>query len=91
MNELPLRLTVSNVRTATYETAQYLVRFLLDKSKYAINSAKEFVNYIKIDGSRWLHEVAFDVTFAFKNVLLDGKQCHGRTWRYLYNTPRKRN
>ena len=49
VNDLPLRPIVSNIGTATYETAKYLAKLLspLSKSNYTINSTKQFVNHIR--------------------------------------------
>ena len=71
---LPLRLIVSNIGTATYETAKYPAKLLspFSKSNYAINSTKQFVNHIRKqkvpDGYQM---VSFDVTSLFTNVPLD--------------------
>ena len=73
-NDLPLRPIVSNIGTATYETAKYLAKLLspLSKSNYTINRTKQFVNHIRKqkvpDG---YHIVLFDVTSLFTNVPLD--------------------
>ena len=74
LNGLPLRLIVSNIGTAAYETAKYLAKLLspLSKSNYTINSTKQFVNHIRKqkvpDGYQM---VSFDVTSLFTNVPLD--------------------
>ena len=46
---LTLRPIVSNISTATYETAKYLASLLtpLSKSEFTINNTKEFVKYIQ--------------------------------------------
>ena len=73
-NGLPLRPTVSNIETATYETTKYVAKLLspLSKSNYTKNSTKQFVNHIRKqkvqDGYQM---VSFDVTSHFTNVPLD--------------------
>ena len=73
VNDLPLGPTVSNIRTAMYETAKYLAKLLspLGKSKYTINNSKQFAKCIKKqkvpDGYQM---VSFDVTSLFTNVPL---------------------
>ena len=49
VDDLPLRPIISNIGTATYETAKYLANLLapLGKSKYTITNTKEFVKYIQ--------------------------------------------
>lgn len=74
MNKLPLRPVLSNIRTATSETAKYLVKFLSPpgKSICTINSTRKLVNYIKnqkvLDGYLM---VSSHVTRPFIMVLLD--------------------
>ena len=74
VDDLPLRPIVSNIGTATYETGKYLAKLLspLSKSDYTINSAKQFVNYIRKqkvpDGYQM---VSFDATSLFTNVPLE--------------------
>ena len=74
MNKLPLRPVLSNIRTATSETAKYLVKFLSPpgKSICTINSTRQLVNYIKnqkvLDGYLM---VSSHVTRPFIMVLLD--------------------
>ena len=74
VDNLPLRPIVSNIATATYETAKYLAKLLLplSKSNYTINRTKQFVNHIRKqkvqDGYQM---VSFDVTSLFTNVPLD--------------------
>ena len=71
---LPLRPIVSNIGSATYETAKYLAKLLspLSKSDCTINTTKQFVNYIRKqmvpDGYQM---VSFDVTSLFTIVPLD--------------------
>ena len=49
VDDLTLRPIVSNIDTATYETAKYLASLLapLSKSEFTINNTKEFVKYIQ--------------------------------------------
>ena len=73
-DDLPLRPIISNIGTATYETAKYLANLLapLGKSKYTITNTKEFVKYIQkqkvLDGYKM---VSFDVVSLFTNVPLE--------------------
>lgn len=74
MNKLPLRPVLSNIRTATSETAKYLVKFLspLGKSICTINSTRQLVNYIK--NQKVLDDylmVSSHITCPFTMVLLD--------------------
>ena len=74
VKELPLRLIISNLNTATYQLLCYLVKILfsLSRSQYMVESSNEFVNVIKqqvIPSSYKL--VSFDVKPVFKNVPLD--------------------
>ena len=72
--ELPLRPVISNIGTATYELSKYLADLLkpLTKSKYSIDSTKDFVNKIR---SKSIHQdyelVSFDVVSLFTSVPLD--------------------
>ena len=74
MDNLPLRPIISNVDTATYKTAKYLAQLLspLAKSRYTLNSTKDFINKVKDiripDGYTM---VSFDVVNLFTNVPLD--------------------
>ena len=49
LQDLPLRLVISNVGTASYQLAKYLAKLLspLSKSQYTVNSTKEFIDMIK--------------------------------------------
>ena len=49
INELPLRLIVSNIGTATYHLSKYVAELLspLSESEYTIKNAKHFVEKIK--------------------------------------------
>jgi len=74
VEDLPIRPIVSSIGTATYETSKYLANLLapLAKSKYTVDSTKEFVERMKeksIDEEFEL--VSFDVTSLFTNVPLD--------------------
>ena len=73
VKELPLRLIISNLNTATYQLLCYLVKILfsLSRSQYMVESSNKFVNVIKqvIPSSYKL--VSFDVKTVFKNVPLD--------------------
>ena len=73
VKELPLRLIISNLNTATYQLLCYLVKILfsLSRSQYMVESSNKFVNVIKqqvIPSSYKL--VSFDVKPVFKNVPL---------------------
>ena len=74
VDDLTLRPIVSNIGTATYETAKYLASLLapLSKSEFTISNTKEFVEHIKKqkvpDGYKM---VSFDVAVMFTNVSLE--------------------
>ena len=74
VGDLTLRPIVSNIGTATYETAKYLARLLapLSKSEFIINNTKEFVKFIQKqkvpDGYKM---VSFDVASLFTDVPLE--------------------
>ena len=71
---MPLSPIISNIGTATYETAKYLANLLapLGKSKYTVTNTKKFVKYIQKqevpDGYKM---VSFDVVSLFINVPLE--------------------
>ena len=73
-NDLPIRIIVSNINTATYNLAKYLTKLLapLRKLEYIIKSTKDFIGKVKakevLDGYRM---VSFDVKFPFTNLPLD--------------------
>ena len=74
VNQLPVRPIISNIGTATYKTSKYLAKLLapLTKSKYSINSTKEFIMHtknLKIEENQEM--VSFDVSNLFTNVPLD--------------------
>ena len=74
VSKLPLRPIVSNIGTATHKTAQYLSELLspLAKSKYTIQSTRDFVERIrKIEVPRGYKMISFDVVSLFTNVPLD--------------------
>ena len=65
---------ISNIGTATYETAKYLASLLapLSKSEFTINNTKEFVKYIqkqKVPDGYTM--VSSDVASLFTNVPLE--------------------
>ena len=74
VDNLPVRPIVSSIGTATYETSKYLANLLapLAKSKYTVESSKEFISRIK---GKTIHNefelVSFDVTSLFTNVPLE--------------------
>ena len=71
VDDLTLRPIVSDIGTATYETAEYLTSLLapLSQSELTINNTKEFIKYIQkqkvLDGYKM---VSFDVASLFTNV-----------------------
>ena len=73
-NDLPIRIIVSNINTATYNLAKYLTKLLapLRKLEYIIKSTKDFIGKVKakkvLNGYRM---VSFDVKFPFTNLPLD--------------------
>ena len=74
VNQLPIRPIISNIGTATYKTSKHLAKLLapLTKSKYTIESTKDFIAYIKelrIENNQDM--VSFDVSNLFTNVPLD--------------------
>lgn len=74
VDDLPVRPIVSSIGTATYETSKYLASLLspLAKSKYTVQSTKEFITRIREKSVSVEFElVSFDVTSLFTNVPLD--------------------
>ena len=73
LEELPLRPTMSNSNTATYQLTAYLAKILspLSRLQYTVKSSNKFVNLIKqqvIPSSYKL--VSFDAQSLFTNVPL---------------------
>ena len=74
VDQLPIRPIISNIGTATYKTSKYLAKLLapLTKSKYTINSTKDFIAFTKNLKINEKHEmVSFDVSNLFTNVPLE--------------------
>ena len=74
LKELTLRPIVSNVGTATYNTAKYLANLLapLAKSDYTIINTADFINRLKKERiPRKYKMISFDVKSLFTNVPLD--------------------
>ena len=74
VDHLPHRPTISNVVTATYQAAKYLVKLLLPLGtlEYTISNTKIFVKQIrKMKAPLGYKMVSFDVTSSFTNILLD--------------------
>ena len=74
VNRLPIRPIISNIGTSTYGTSKYLAKLLspLTKSKYTVESTKDFISYtrgMKIGDD--FEMVSFDVSSLFTNVPLD--------------------
>ncbi len=74
VEQLPIRPIISNLGTATYQTAKFLSKLLLPltKSEYTIESTKHFIELIgnkKIPAGYEL--VSFDVKSLFTNVPLE--------------------
>ena len=71
VNDLTLRPILSNIGTASYETAKYLTISLapLSNSEFTINNTKEFVKYIQKDIRYKM--VSFEVASLFTNVPLE--------------------
>ena len=71
---LPLRSIISNIRTAMYELAKYLVQILkpLAQSQYTIKSNKSFIKVLKKQKIPPGYQmVSFDVVSLFTNVRLE--------------------
>ena len=69
-----MRLIISNIGTATYETSKYLAEILspLAKNMFTINNTKDFVNRLnELSIEAEYKMVSFDVTSLFSNVPLD--------------------
>ena len=69
-----MRPIVSNVGTATYNTAKYLanLRALLAKSDYAIINTADFINRLKKESiPRQNQMISFNVKTLFTNAPLD--------------------
>ena len=74
VNQLPVRPIISNIGTATYRTSKHLAKLLapLTKSKYTIESTKDFIAYSKkLKVGKKYEMVSFDVSNLFTNVPLD--------------------
>ena len=74
VNQLPVRPIISNIGTATYKTSKYLAKLFapLTKSKYTINSTKEFIAYTKeLKVEEEYEMISFDVSNLFTNVPLE--------------------
>ena len=74
LKELTMRPIISNIGTATYETAKYLNKLFtpLTKSKYSILNTDDLISRLKIetipDGDKM---ISFDVKSLFTNVPLE--------------------
>ena len=73
LQDLPLRLVISNVGTASYQLAKYLAKLLspLSKSQYTVNSTKEFIDLIKKETAPSSYKISFDVYLLFTMVPSD--------------------
>ena len=74
VDDLPLRLFISNVGTASYQLAKYLAKLLspLSKSQYTVNSPKEFIKMIKKERVPTSYKmISFDISSLFTMVPLD--------------------
>lgn len=71
VENLPLRPIVSNVRTATYETARYLATFLSPTTLSKYNSFELIKSIKNIKIPTGYKMVSFDVKNLFANVSLD--------------------
>ena len=74
VEKLPLRPIISNIGTATYETARYLCKLLapLGKSDYTVSNTSEFVNKMrKVTVPKEYQMITFDVKSLFTNVPLE--------------------
>ena len=73
VSKLTLRPIISNIGTATYETAHYLSQLLslLGKSAYTVNSTEDFISKIKNQKAPPGYQMySFDVKSLFTNVPL---------------------
>ena len=71
--KLPIRPIISNIGTATHKTARYLCKLLspLAKSKYTVESTREFVTKVKkMKIPEGYKMISFDVVSLFTNVPL---------------------
>ena len=76
LNELTVRPIISNIGTASYETAKYLNNLLspLGKSQHTVPNSKEFVEKTKEERIPIGYKmISFDVKSLFTNVSLDEK------------------
>ena len=74
LNELTVRPIISNIGTATYETAKYLNNLLspLGKSQHTVPNSKKFVEKIKEERIPIGYKmISFDAKSLFTNVPLD--------------------
>lgn len=74
IDKVPIRPIISNIGTATYNTAKYLTKLLapLAISEYTVNSTNEFIKKIsKVKPPKGYHMISFDVVSLFTNVPLE--------------------
>ena len=74
VDDLTLKPIVSNIGTVTYETAKYFAGLLapLGKSRFTINSTKEFVKYIQKQKVPDEYKIVlFGVASLFTNIPLE--------------------
>ena len=69
IDDLLIRLTVSNIGTASYQLTKYLAKLLssLSKSEYAVANNVEFINNIKSEKVPTAHKfISFDLKSVYK-------------------------
>ena len=69
IDDLLIRLTVSNIGTASYQLTKYLAKLLssLSKSEYAVANNVEFINNIKSEKVPTDHKfISFDLKSVYK-------------------------
>ena len=73
LNELTMRPIISNIGTATYETAKFLNSLLepLGKSDRSILNTEAFVNQVKDQRIPGYKMISFDIKSLFTNVPLN--------------------
>ena len=73
LQDLPLRLVISNVGAASYQLAKYLAKLLspLSKSQCTVNSTKEFIDLVKKETVPSSYKISSDVYLLFTMVPLD--------------------
>ena len=74
LNDLPLRLIISNVGSASYQLTNFMakLRSPLSTSQYTLNNTKKFIEMIKNQSISSAYKmICFDKSYLFTMILLD--------------------